>query len=43
MSAEQLPKPFTPYSANEVGGFRAEPLTDAAATRARLLAQLTKQ
>ncbi len=43
MSAEQLPKPFTPYSANEVGGFREQPLTDAAATRARLLAQLTKQ
>ena len=43
MSAEQLPKPFTPYSAKEVGGFREQPLTDATAKRSRLLAQLTKQ
>ena len=43
MSAEQLPRPFTPYSAKKVGGFRAQPLIDAAATRALLLRQLAQQ
>ena len=43
MSAEQLPRPFTPYSAKEVGGFRAQPLIDATATRALLLRQLAQQ
>ena len=41
MSAGQLPQPFTLYSAEEVAGFRQQPLADAAATRARLLAKFT--
>jgi hypothetical protein len=41
MSAAQLPQPFTRYSAEEVAGFRQQPLADAAAARARLLAKFT--
>jgi cytochrome c553 len=41
MSAAQLPQPFTLYSAEEVAGFRQQPLADAAATRARLLTKFT--
>jgi mono/diheme cytochrome c family protein len=43
MSPEQLPQPFMLYDAEEIASFRQQPLTDAAATRARLLAKLKIQ
>ena len=39
-SANSLPGDFEPYTAEEVAGSRAEPLTDVSQARARLIEQL---
>jgi Cytochrome c len=41
--AEHVPAGFEPYTAEEVARYRAHPLTEITATRARLVAQLDSQ
>jgi len=41
ISREQLPADFQPYTADEVGRYRAEPLREVLETRAELLQQLS--
>ena len=41
ISAEQLPADFQPYTAAEVGKYRASPLQDVLAVRVRLIRKIT--